>query len=551
MRELDRPIGRVWRRLRFQRFLSAMVWTLGACLLATAGTIAAQKYARVAIPIPDWAPFALAGCIGVVVAALIALFTGPSRVDAAVAIDRSFHLNERLSTALTLPESLRETPAGQALIADAIRHAADLDIGSKFGPRIPRSAWVPLLPAALAVGLLFAPAWNPTQARTASRPLDAAEKAIVAKQAESLSKALAQTRKDIDKSNLAEMDKLLADLEKAANDLAKAPPSEKGQAMIEFNKLTDALKDRQKQLGSAEQINKQLQNMKDLASSGPADDFAKEMARGDFQKASQELKKVQDKLASGKLSEPEKKALEQQLGEMKEQLEKLANMEERKKQLEEARKNGAISEKQYEEQMEKLAQQSENLKQMQKLAEKLGQVQQAMKQGDMNKAANALGMTQQQLQDLAQQASELETLDAALADLQDAKNGLAGDGLNQLGDQFDGMNNMGSRNPNNGNGLGRGRGQGDRPEAPDDVSFHNTKDPSKIGKGKAVITGFGPPKGVTKGQSQIEIQGELEAAGTAAAEAMSNQRVPNNVKKHILGYFDEIRRGGSSDPAPK
>jgi hypothetical protein len=114
--------------------------------------------------------------------------------------------------------------------------------------------------------------------------------------------------------------------------------------------------------------------------------------------------------------------------------------------------------------------------------------------------------------------------------------------MNQLGDSLDGMNQLGKRNMRPGSG-GRGRGQGERPEAPDDVAYHNTRTPQQYGKGKAVITGFGPPKGVTKGDTQIEVQEEIQAAGTAAAEALSNQRVPSNVKKHILGYFDEIRKG--------
>jgi hypothetical protein len=543
VREFDRPIGRVWRRLRFQRFLGALVWCWGACLLVTAGAIALEKFAHRPLPGPDWVPFAVAGGVGLVLAALIAMLSGPSRVDAAVAIDRAFHLNERLATALTLPVDLRETPAGRALIADTIRHVDDLDIGSKFGLRLPRKAWVPLVPAALAVGLLFAPELIQRQARATSRAAELAEKAAVAKQAQALSRTIAKSRKEVNKAEFAETERLLAEIEKVAEEMAKAPPAEKGKAMVELNKLTDALKDRQRQLGSAEQINKQLQQLKEMSDSGPADEFAKEMARGDFQKAAEELKKIQEKMSKGELSESEKKALQQQLAEMKQQLEKLANMDERKKQLEEARKNGALTQQQYEQELNKLEQQAQNLDKLQKLAQQLGQAQQAMQQGDMNKAANTLGMSQEQLQELAKQVEELQTLDAALADLQDAKSGLSGEGMNQIGEALDGMGRMGMNRNNNGNGLGRGRGQGDRPEAPDDVSFHNTKTQQQYGKGKAVITGFAPPKGVTKGESVLDVQAELEATGEGIAEAMSNQRVPKAVEKHVLGYFDKIRKG--------
>ncbi len=542
MREFDRPIGRVWRRLRFQRFLGALVWCLAAGFALTACAILVEKLARVPLPGPVWFPFALAGALGVGLAGVIALASGPKQLDAAIAIDRAFHLHERLSTALSLSPELRATPAGRALMADAIRHVEALDLGTHFGPRLPRAAWVPIVPGLIAVGLLFLPEWTGAQPKAVAKANSPTDQALIAKQAQALSRSLAQDRKNLDKSDLNETDKLLAELEKAADALSKAPPEAKDKALVELNKLTNALKDREKQLGSAEQINKQLQQLKDLAAAGPADDFAKDLARGDFEKAAEQVKKLQQKLANGEMNDAEKKALEQQIGEMKEQLEKLANLAERKKQLEAARKNGALTEQQFQEQMKKLEQQAQNLQQLQKLAKQLGQCQQAMQQGDMNKAASALGMTRQQLEDLARQAQELDSLDAALADLQECKEGISGDGLNQLGEDLKGLNKLGKRiRP--GFGMKRGRGQGERPEAPDDVAYHGTKAPQQYGKGKAVITGFGPPKGTTKGESQIEVQEEIESAGAAAAEALTNQRVPSNVKKHILGYFDQVRKG--------
>src|SRR5262249_626786 len=150
-------------------------------------------------------------------------------------------------------------------------------------------------------------------------------------------------------------------IEKVADDLAKAPPAQKDKALVELNKLTDALKDRQKQLGSPEQINRQLQQLKDLATSGPAEQFAKDLAKGNFQKAANERKRLQEKRRAGQLSEAEKKALKEQLGEMAKQLQKLANMEDRKKQLEEALKNGGLTKQQFEQEMAKLNEQSKSL----------------------------------------------------------------------------------------------------------------------------------------------------------------------------------------------
>jgi hypothetical protein len=542
VKEFDRPISRVWRRMRFQRFLAALVWCWCVCLALTAVAIAVEKLTQRNIPGADWVPFAVAGGLGVLVAAVIASLTGPSRVDAAVAIDQKFHLNERLSTTLTLPVELRESSAGRALVTDTLKHINGLDIPSKFGLRLPRLAWVPLIPGALAVAMLFVQDFHNTVKASSSAAADPLKKEVVINKANALKKKVSEARKDLDKNQYSETDKILGQIEKAADKLAQSPPQEKDKAMVELNKLTDALKERQKQLGSTDAINRQLQQLKEMASNGPADDFAKDMAKGDFDKAAQELKKLQEKLAAGKMTEKDKEDLKTQLADMKQQLEKLANLEQRKKQLEEARKNGGLSKEQYEQQMAKLNEQAKDLAKLQKLANQLGAAQEALKKGDTKKAAEAMGMGEKELNQLAQQAKELESLEGAMADLQDAKNGMANDGMNQIGNQIEGMNKLG--NMRNGNGMGgRGRGAGDRGEAPDDTRSYNTKVRAELQKGKALLVGEGPKGKQLKGISMLDVQGETEAAGAAAAEALSNQKIPKNVQKHVTGYFDQIRKG--------
>jgi myosin heavy subunit len=542
MRELEKPVARVFRRLRYQRFLTTLVWSCAIGLVIVAGVIGAEKLLGRNLPAPDWVPFAVAGAMGMLVAAGIAIFSGPSRLDAAVAIDRVFHLNERLSSALTLPEDLRETPAGVALIADAVRKVTDLDVAAEFGLRVPRRAWVVLIPATACILLLFAPAWvrNTAQAKTS----ESVDTKALAKQTQALSKKIASQRQEIDKEKFPEADKLLAQIQKKSDELTKAPPAAKDKLMVELNSLTDALKERQKQLGTPEQVNRQLKQLKEMGSQGPADEFAKDLARGDFQKAAQELRKLQEKLQSNTLTEAEKKALKEQLGEMAKKLHDLANMEQRKKQLEEARKNGGLSQQQYEREMEKLQEQAKGLKQLQQLANKMSQAQEAIQKGDMKKAAEAMGMSQQQLQEMAKQLEEMQALDSAMADLQDAKNGMPADAMNQLGDDLNSLGmNMSKRNRGNGNGMNRGRGQGDRPEAPDDTSTYKAKVPNQIGKGKAVLQGFTTPSKTVKGQTVIDIQGELEAGTGSYAEALSNQKIPKNVEKHIRSYYDQINKG--------
>jgi hypothetical protein len=84
---------------------------------------------------------------------------------------------------------------------------------------------------------------------------------------------------------------------------------------------------------------------------------------------------------------------------------------------------------------------------------------------------------------------------------------------------------------------------GDRPEAPDETATYTTKVQQQIKKGKAVLQGFTQPSKTVKGESVIDIQGEMEAATASAAEALSNQRIPKNVEKHIRAYYDQINKG--------
>jgi hypothetical protein len=548
VKELDKPIGRVWRRLRLQRFLTSTVWCLAGGLAVATVVLGVEKLGEVPIPGQPWWPFAIAGGLSLVVAGLIATLTGPDRTDAAVALDRAFGLNERLSTALTLPAELRETSAGRALIADAIRHVADLDVTDRFGLSVPRRAWLPIVPAVLATVILLVPEWtkrNSGNVLGSTNP--AQDKQVVAKQGNALGKKMAEQRKAMDKQKFAEADKLMADIEKAANELAKAPPAEKDKAMMALNKLTDALKDRQKQLGSPEQVNRQLMQLKEMASSGPADDLMKALAKGDFDKAAKELNQLKEKLASGKMTEKEKEALKQQIGDMSQQLQKLANLEQRKKQLEEAQKNGGLSKEQFEKEMAKLNDQAKNLEKLQKLANQLSKAQEAMAKGDTKKAAEALGMSEQQLQKMAQELSEMQSLEGAMADLQDAKNAMNGgegaEGNNQFGEGFNQLGQNGNRR-NQGDGQGgRGIGDGRRAEAPDSTASYKTNVKNQFGKGAAVVEGTAPPTGQSRGNSNINIVGEIETNAGSAADALTNQKIPKSVEKHIRGYFDQINKG--------
>ncbi len=542
MRELERPVARVFRRMRLQRLLNAFFWTQAVGLLVLAGVFGLEKLGSFHLPAPAWAPYAASGCVGLLLATIVALFTGPSRLDAATAIDRAYQLDERISSALTLPLELRDTPAGRALVADARKRIAEIDVVAEFSFRAPRRSWLILLPLTVLGLVLAAPALAPKMGLVKAAPVVESERKALAEKAQELSRKVNSQREAIDKKTYPEAANLLASVEKKISELAKAPPAAKDKLMLELNKLTDSLKERQKQLASSEQIQKQLQRMKEMSNQGPAEQLARQLARGDFKKAAEQIQQLQDKLASGKLSEQEKKSLEKQLGEMSQKLARMANLEDRKKQLEEARKNGAISQKQFEKEMQKLAEQSKGMQKLGQLAKQLAQAQKELQKGDSRKAAESLGMTQKQLENLAKNLQEIEQLDSTMADIQNTKEGMSGDDMNQLGDD---MNNLGQGLGNRrgrGPGLGRGRGAGYRPEAESETSTYQTRVAQQLKKGKAVATGFTEASKTVKGQSTINIQAEIDAGVGSSAEALSNQRIPKSLEKHVRSYYDQISK---------
>jgi hypothetical protein len=541
VRELDKPIGRVFRRLRTQRFLAAFVWALAGFLAVATVVLAVDKLYK-PLPGPDWLPFAIAGGLSFLTALAVAIWSGPSRVDAAVAIDRAFGLNERLSTTITLPEDMKATPAGRALVTDTVKHVADLDVADRFGLKLPRRAWAPLIPALIASLFIFAPEWTQKIVKaTSSTSETKIDREVVSKKSGAFEQRIAAMRKDMDKDKFAEADKLLAEVQRVAGEMAKAPPAEKDKALMAFNKMTDAVKDRQRALGSPEALNRQLQQLKESpGSDGPASEFMKDLAKGDFEKAAKDMKSLQEKLASGKMTEPEKKQLKEQLQAMSKQLKQLANLDERKKQLDKAKESGGLSQQQYDKEMQKLEQQKQNLQNLQKLAEQLQKAGEQMSKNDLKKAAEQLGMSQKQMEEMAQQMQELQSLDSALAELQDAKDGMTGDQLNQLGQGMDQFG-MGKNKNQMGRG-GRGQGQGARPEAEDDTAMYSTKAKGQVGKGKAVLEGFAPPSKQVKGQSVIPISGEAETTAGAASDALSGQKVPKSVEKHVRAYIDSLNK---------
>ena len=480
---------------------------------------------------------ALALAVGGLLAWLLAVIRGQGSIDAAMEIDRRFGLKERVSSALALTEEDRQSEPGQALVDDAERRVRKIDVREHFSVSPGRQILLPVLPAVIAV--LIAVLVQPVGPRQAQATTDPKIKKQIEKSTDGLRRKLIEKRKQAEKQDLKDAQELFKRLEEAADDLADRTQGDRKQALVKLNDLARQIQKRRKDLGGAEQVRKQLNEMKGIEQ-GPADEFVKALKDGDLKKAADELKQLKSKLAEGKMNQEEREKLANQLEQVKKKLQDLADahrqaqqdLEKRIKQAQQEGRNERAA--QLQEQLDKLQQQQPQMEQLDKLADKLGQCAQCMKNGQQGAAGEMLDQLQNDVGDLQEQLQEMEMLEDAMAQ------------LGQCRDQMNcphcgGMGCEACMGPP-GVGLGKGRGKGDRPEAEDDVDFIDTRPPMKVGPGSASTVGEVEGPNI-RGNVQQELTEQFETARAQKADPVTVQHLPRGYQDHALEYLDRLREG--------
>jgi septal ring factor EnvC (AmiA/AmiB activator) len=538
MEELRRQVRRAQWRLGVQRFASAVGWSCFGTLLAAAVLIAVDKYRPLGVEPWGW----LVGAVGVGVlgAALWALGTGPGPVDAAMEIDRRFGLKERVSSSLSLTEDERQSEIGQALVADAARRVGRIDLAEHFGVSPGRQLLLPLAPALVAfVVAMFVPAAreNPAEARTDAEAL----RQQIEKSQQSLQIRLAEKREQARKEGLKEAQDLFLRLERELSEASKAL-GDKSDALAKLHDLADQLEKRRQELGGADTVEKQLEQLKNL-SQGPADKFLQALAKGDVKLAMRELEKLKKDLAEGKLDEAQRKALANQVAEMQKKLQQLTEahrktQDDLKAKIDQLRKAGQDAEAdKLQEQLRKLQQQQPQMNQLQELANKLGQCAKCMEAGQADEAAKMLEEMAADLEGLAEQLDEFKMLKEAMDELDAARQRMLCPKCGGVGcDECEGDKGF------EGEGLGKGRGAGPRPEEENPVDFYNTRTPPKVRPGAGVVVGEvdGP---TVKGDVRQRILQEVEKAKAQPADPLTEQRMSRKHRQHAQEYFDKFREG--------
>ena len=551
MDQIRQQVKRAQRRLSWEFFVNRLLRCWFVALVVAVLAIAIPKIWSIDHLFADGLPknwSVLCVVVGLV-AGLIATFgwtwlRGRSELEAAVEIDQRFGLKERVASSLSLTPKDAETAAGRALLSDAVRAVGRIDVDEKFKLRLQDRAWLPIVPALLAFVLATF-----VDNQDAQSSVDPKAPQLTKEQQENATKKLrerlAKRREEAAKKGLKDAEGLFRELEKQTEKMAQAKDVDRKKSLVKINDLAKQLEKRRQELGGDKQLRKQFEKLNNL-NKGPADKMVDSMKKGDFKAAKAELEKLKQQLKDGKLDKQAKQELQQQLKQIQEKMNEAKQarqqaMDDLKQQIEQQKQQGNLSKDgELEQKLDQMQQQQSQANQMNKLAQKLGELQQKMQQGDAKGAQQAMDDLMQQMDQLQQQMDEGEMLDAAMDQLQMAKDAMGCQACQGEGCQGcqGGMGNQFSENP--GNGMGPGRGFGPRPDEKNDVGFRDSRVRAKPGRGSAVVVGEADGPNI-RGRVVEAIKEQMATDTSKPADPLAVEQLPKSRREHAEEYFNSLR----------
>ena len=264
MDEITRQVTRARRRmlaLQFVQFVSRAL--LGALLVAVIA-LAIPKIWSVEFGGSVWTWSWIAGAIavGLLIGGGMTYLRASSSLDVAIEIDRRFELKERVSSSLALSPSEREAEAGSALLRDASRRVSRVEIHAKFPWQVRWPELSPLVPMLAVVALVMTPDAEDTAQASTQAAVDVRQQ--IYKVAEQARQQFKQQRKQIAERNLAEIEDLLLQAERVAENISKDDGIDRKKAAIKLNNLARELENRRSAIGDRAELKKQLDQLKDL-----------------------------------------------------------------------------------------------------------------------------------------------------------------------------------------------------------------------------------------------------------------------------------------------
>jgi hypothetical protein len=441
---VHRQVAKASNRLFIQKLLDHVVWCWAGALLLAALWFFAQPWVTGSTDeMWRWGGAGAMLIVGSGVAFYLAFLRAPSHVTAALELDERFKLKERITTSLTLAPDLAETPAGQALLADADTHAAKVNVRERFPVRLAWTAlMVPVCAAVLAlVAIFYNPVFEDPIAIAAAKK--EAEKVVNAKLIEEKFNALKKPTtlswpKDEPKSDkLEEIQQLIDKLQKQNFDTTdKDKVRDKLQQTLP---IQDKIKDRIDELKAAQDRDKALRDkLKDpdqqLGKDGPAKGVQDAFNDGDLDKARQEMQELADKLKNDKLDEEERKKLKDQLEEMKNRLDNMADPDQKdlEQKLKKDLDDGRITKEQFDKKMAEAKEAAEKMDNAKELSKQIGEAKDQLDKGDPKGAGEKLEGAAKGMQPTDPKGNEMKQLQQDQQRLQDLQKELQ-KGLGQGG----------------------------------------------------------------------------------------------------------------------
>lgn len=554
---IEKSVGRARRRLFWQALVHRLpvAWAI-ALALSAAWLAAAPNLTDYVATDYRWVPVGGLVALATLAGGWWAQRSTPTAEQAALEVDTRFGLNERLTTALGLSAPERETPAGQAVMADAAAKVAPLAVGEKFPVRAKwHAGFVPVAAAAVALLAIY-PVADIAQVLAGEKPASLTADPLAQKKADADPLAKKKpANKPPELGARTDKSKELKDIEDKVNEMERKfdtdPNRETAEKLKEKVTELTAMEEKVKKFGlekreKLEKMEQQLQQLDRLNKDpefqdGPAKKLNDALQKGDLKQAKDEIDQLKKKVKDKSLTKDDVEKLARQLDKMKKRMETLEKNKDREKKLDDlakkARQEGRDQDaeslerelKQLQKESQEAAEAAQNLK------EKFQKAKDSLDKGDFEEAAKELEGAAKSLEGTEAELQDLEDAEQFLQRLKDDKDeackkcqgGKDGDEFKE-GDDADFSE---FTNP----AAGRRKENKDAKTAGSDERVRGLFDP----KGKKTYGGSTKGKAF-KTASTGELGPAIQSAAQEAPAAADSQRLPRDAKDTVKEYFEAL-----------
>jgi len=310
---LDQLLASVRQRIFRQSFAERLVqYSLAALPLAAAVIAFNRRWSED----PSGFQIGMLTVLGVIAAALFVAFNSLTEdMEAALALDSSAKLKDRITSARHFIDEGRTSEAHALQIRDAIEHADRVNARNVMPISLPRhSKYLPLALLAFFLSFLAPPALEPQEATAAI----AKTKQLQLAELESLSEKLLAGE---EKEDLAEVVKTVKELQERFQEGAL----NERDLMLELGRLNEQLQKKADEFG-VENLEAELNTIvPHMMAAAPTARAATAIKEDELEKAAEELEKIAEKMEQDKLTPKERQEMQTNMGACAEKLGKKSN----------------------------------------------------------------------------------------------------------------------------------------------------------------------------------------------------------------------------------